>query len=79
VIRSFTITRKEKYVDKFYTIHMPKQHTAYRLDGRVLVGSQPTEIDLSRKLKAIGINLLKYKYYNNRGDSRFLITNWEMA
>lgn len=64
---------------KFYTLHRPGQHTAHRLDGQVLVDSQPTEVDLSRALAALGIKLNACRYYNSRGDVNFNCINWETS
>ena len=66
-----------KITPRFYTVHRPKKHSAHDLDSKILVPPQPTEIELVRKLAALGIDLKKYKYFNNRGDEHFLITNWE--
>jgi hypothetical protein len=63
----------------FYTIHRSGSHAAYLTgSAHVLVPSQPTEIDLVRRLNALGIYLKDYEYFNNRQlDDRFsCATDW---
>ena len=64
-------------INKFYTVHRPKQHSALLLlDSGTLVDPQPTEIDLVRKLRRLGIRLPEFKYYNNQGNEKFSVINW---
>jgi len=63
-------------MNEFYTVHRPKSHSAHALDNSILVDPQPTEIELVRKLRNAGVDLSAFEYFNNRGDERFLVTNW---
>jgi hypothetical protein len=64
-------------INKFYTVHRPKQHSAMLpCDAGELVAPQPTEIDLVRKLKHMGIRMLDFEYYNNQGNEKFSVINW---
>jgi hypothetical protein len=65
------------HINKFYTVHRPKQHSAQLpYDAGELVAPQPTEIDLVRKLKRLGIRLPEFEYYNNGGNMKFSVINW---
>lgn len=65
-------------INIFYTVHRPKQHSAHLIAGSgTLVDPQPTEIELVRKLKHMGINLKEFEFYNNRGDEKHLVVNWK--
>lgn len=54
-------------IDRFYVLSRSGSHTAYLNGGtKILVPSQPTEIDLVRQLNKLGIDLRDYEYHGNR-------------
>jgi hypothetical protein len=61
----------------FYTTHRRRKHSAHALDGRFLIRNVPTEIELVERLQLLGVYLENYRFFNSRGDERFLCTNWE--
>lgn len=59
---------------KFRTVHKKGSHLA-RCNGKEIVKSQPTEIDLVRALAKLGIDLSRYQS-ESIGDEIRLITFW---
>lgn len=64
-------------IDKFYTVHKPKAHSAHRLDNSILVEPQPTEIELVAELNKLGVEVGDYDYSDSAGGENMLVVNWE--
>ena len=62
-----------KELTEFYTVHKPKNHSAYHLNGKPISVGNKTEIELARNLP----KLKDFEYFNNRGDVNFLVVNWK--
>jgi len=62
-------------VDNFITMHRKGAHIAI-FDGKIIIKDKPTEVDLVRALKRIGVSLYNYRYETKQLDGYDNTIHW---